>query len=412
MHLKAFVRWLNLLHRKKLNKLKVFVVNTGIISPLGLGVDANLKALLAMQHGLNCRSGFLDNSLSQFPVGKVLLENEELKTLLLVKEDLPRTSLLSLYAAREALENLVYNDLRLGFFSATTTGGMDKSEAFFKEYVPKTGKEEIRNVIYHTCGSATAQTARYLPPLSYVSTINTACSSSLNSVIAGARKIHQGMLDMALVGGSDALCRFTLTGFNSLLILDSQLCKPFDENRTGLNLGEGAAYLLLASEKMVNNYNLNPLCELVGYSNTNDAFHATASSDNGEGSFLAMKQALAKAGLQTSDIDYLNLHGTGTSNNDQSEAIAIRRVFGNDYPALSSTKAYTGHLLGASGSVELVFCTLAIREQVVFPNLRFETPIESTGIIPQTKLEHKKIEYVLSNSFGFGGNCSSIILKH
>jgi 3-oxoacyl-[acyl-carrier-protein] synthase-1 len=181
-----------------------------------------------------------------------------------------------------------------------------------------------------------------------------------------------------------------------------------DLNRSGLNLGEGAGYLLLISEITAEKYGISPLCELKSYANVNDAFHPTALSDNGEGPYLAMKQTLEKANLPSGKVDYINLHGTGTVNNDLAESAAILKLFGEKYPALSSTKAYTGHTLGASGGIEAVFSVMALKEQIVFPNLRFTEPAES-GIIPVLKTEKRRIEHVVSNSFGFGGNCSSLL---
>ncbi len=151
---------------------------------------------------------------------------------------------------------------------------------------------------------------------------------------------------------------------------------------------------------------------LSGYANANDAYHQTASSPDGRGSWLAMKTALERSGLQPADIDYINLHGTGTQNNDLAEGTAIRRLFGPRYPKMSSTKSFTGHTLGASGGIEAVFSVLAIRHGLVYPNLRFHTPMHEMPFVPETKfLKDIPIRHVLSNSFGFGGNCSSLVFS-
>lgn len=386
--------------------MRVFVAGIGVISSLGAGVKANFHKLLNMQHGLENKSTYIDSS-TDFNVGTVPLSNEELSALFGINIKLSRTSLLSLYAVNECLKNFSQTDCRLGFISGTTVGGMDKSEKFFKEYVPRsTGK--VEDIIYHTCGSATTSIVPYLPAIDFVSTINTACSSAANAIITGARKIKQDALDAVIAGGGDSLCRFTLNGFNSLMILDKELCRPMDESRAGLNLGEGAGYLLLVSEKLLNEQGLTPLCELKGYANTNDAFHATALSDTAEGPYLAIKQTLESAAINPNEVDYINLHGTGTQNNDLAESTAILKVFGENYPSLSSTKTFTGHTLGASGGIEAVFSVLAITEQKVFPNLNFKTPME-TGIIPVLQTKEQSVKTVLSNSFGFGGNCSSLL---
>jgi 3-oxoacyl-[acyl-carrier-protein] synthase-1 len=224
--------------------------------------------------------------------------------------------------------------------------------------------------------------------------------------------IKQGMLDVVIAGGTDALTKFTLNGFNSLMILDSQLCKPFDDERMGLNLGEGAGYVVLVSERVAASLGKKMYAKLSGYQNANDAFHQTASSPGGNGSFLAMTGALQRSGIAASAIDYINLHGTGTQNNDLAEGTAIRRLFGDTPPPMSSTKSFTGHTLGASGGIEAVFSVLAVKHGMLFPNLRFKTPMQELGLVPQLSFsKDQEIKHVLSNSFGFGGNCSSLVFS-
>ncbi len=391
--------------------MRIFVVGLGVVSALGENVEQNLHSLAAMRHGLNSRSTMLDENLPDLPIGAVSLTDEELLRKWSVNTNIPRTSLLGINAAKEALQAFDANGERLGFVSGTTVGGMNNSENFFKHYVPADGKQQIRDIIYHTCGSSTGEIAKHIGKPSYISTVNTACSSGANAIMLCARKIKQGELDVAIAGGTDSLCSYTIKGFGSLLILDSELCRPFDNSRQGLNLGEGAGYVLLVSEKLVEKYNLTPIAELAGYANANDAYHATASSENGEGAYLSMTGAMKMACITPESIDYINLHGTGTQNNDQSEAVALKRIFEKQMPELSSTKSYTGHTLGASGGIEAVFSCLAIRENMIFPSLRFEQPMNDLNIIPSTKIIHKPVNYVLSNSFGFGGNCSSLIFK-
>jgi 3-oxoacyl-[acyl-carrier-protein] synthase-1 len=289
---------------------------------------------------------------------------------------------------------------------------MDKTENFFRLFSKNPDKGRLADVVYHECGAVTELVADYLGIRHFISTVSTACSSSANAIFTGARMISAGLLDFALVGGADALTRFTLNGFNTLMILDTEPCKPFDENRRGLNLGEGAAYLLLASENGLKYLNRKPSARISGYANANDAFHQTASSPRGTGSFLAMKGALDKARLVPADIDYINLHGTGTQNNDIAEGTAISRLFGPAYPKMSSTKAYTGHTLGASGAVEAVYSVITIQHGMIFPNLRLETPMKEFPFQPVTVcLKNQRVQHVLSNSFGFGGNCSSLIFS-
>ena len=273
-------------------------------------------------------------------------------------------------------------------------------------------KGKLKNVFDHECGSKTEIVADYLGITDYMTTISTACSSSANAIFYGARLIRNNVLDVVIAGGTDSLTKFTLNGFNTLMILDKQFCKPFDEHREGLNLGEGAGYLVLVSDRVAKTLTKNPYCKLSGYNNSNDAYHQTASSPDGTGSYLAMKGALKKAGLEPSDIDYINLHGTGTPNNDSAEGTAIQRIFDPEYPPMSSTKSYTGHTLGASGGIEAVFSVLAIKHHIIYPNLRFETRMSELPFEPETEfLTGQNIKHVMSNSFGFGGNCTSLIFS-
>ena len=224
--------------------------------------------------------------------------------------------------------------------------------------------------------------------------------------------IQNGMIDRIIVGGTDALTAFTISGFRSLMIFDEDWCRPFDEARKGLNLGEGAGFLVLESEKSLAISGKVPLAQLSGWSNASDAFHQTASSPDGHGAKLSMIEALGVAGISPADIDYINAHGTATPNNDLSESQAIKSIFKDSIPPFSSTKSYTGHTLAASGGIEAVFAILALRNGLLYPNLNFETAIKETGLVPQTKYEDSlNIKHVLSNSFGFGGNNSSIILS-
>jgi 3-oxoacyl-[acyl-carrier-protein] synthase-1 len=228
----------------------------------------------------------------------------------------------------------------------------------------------------------------------------------------GARLIKNGVLDRVLVGGADALTLFTLNGFNSLMILDRNGCKPFDENRNGLTLGEGAGFLVIESEEAVKKEGKTILCEIKGYGNACDAFHQTASSPEGNGAYLSMEKALASACLRPATIDYINAHGTGTKNNDLSEGVAIKRLFSDRIPAFSSTKAYTGHTLGAAGAIEAVFCVMAIQHQWIYPNLTFRQTMKELGFSPVTTFQYEvPVRNVMSNSFGFGGNNTSLIFS-
>ncbi len=325
----------------------------------------------------------------------------------------PRTALLSLIAAQEAWLPLATKatGLRIAFISANTVGGMDLTEGFYAGYKTDAGTADLSAVRYHECGAITELVTDALGLNCWSTTISTACSSSANSIMMGAKLIKEGSYDLVIAGGADGLSKFTLNGFNSLMILDKEACKPFDEHRRGLNLGEGAAYLVLAGDKAISRLGRQPSVVVSGYANANDAHHQTASSPEGKGNHMAMAQAIAEAGLQVSDISYINLHGTGTENNDASEGAAVTTLFGSQPPPASSTKAFTGHTLGAAGAVEAVYAQLCIEGQFVLPHLRLETPMSTLPWQPVATMKDHKVDHVLSNSFGFGGNCSALVLS-
>lgn len=393
----------------------IFVAGIGIISAIGNNAAECLDALQNGRTGIGDMHYFDSVHRQKIPVAEVKLSNEELAQRSGLPDTKSRTALLSMVAAKEALNNAGIENiaaLRTGFISANSVGGMDKTEKFFIPFLSDNKKGRLRDVVHHECGSITELVADQLGIKDYITTISTACSSSANAIFFGARLIKNNVVDVVVAGGTDALTRFTLNGFNTLMILDEQFCQPFDENRRGLNLGEGAGYIVLVSPKVAATLNKKPSVILSGYCNANDAYHQTASSPDGNGSFLAMSGALKKSGLLPADIDYINLHGTGTQNNDIAEGTAIKRLFGPQYPKMSSTKAFTGHTLGASGGIEAVFSVLAIQQGIIYPNLRLQTPMKDLPFTPVTELiRNTTVQHVLSNSFGFGGNCSSLIFS-
>ena len=275
------------------------------------------------------------------------------------------------------------------------------------------GQEKYKNQLSgHDCGASTSFINKKYPIFNYNTTINTACSSSANAILLGSKMIKKDMLDMAVVGGVDTLTNFTIQGFNALNIYDQNICAPFDRDRNGLNLGEGAGYLLLASERIANKYPHLILGEFLGGHNSNDAFHQTSSSPNALGNTLAMQGAIANAKINKETIQYINAHGTATQNNDLSESIAIKNTFGEHLPIINSTKSYTGHTLAAAGSIEAIICLLSMDQKTIFKSLNFHNSIEETNIVPnKNKIEDINIQYCMSNSFGFGGNCTSLIFK-
>ena len=356
---------------------------------------------------------YLKTEHKEFPVGEVQLTDAEMRKRLGIADDAitTRTALMGMLALEEALADARLTQEMLPqvvFISGTTVGGMDMSEQFYLDYIHNEAHKEY--IAAHDCGSCTEMTAQRFGKFAFVTTLSTACSSAANSIILGANMIRCGEADIVVVGGSECITKFHLNGFNSLMILDTQPCRPFDATRNGLNLGEGAAYLVLESEESAKKRGATAQALLSGYGNACDAFHQTASSPDGEGAYRAMKEALELAGLQPSEIDYINAHGTGTPNNDVSESQAMKRLFGDKVPPVSSTKPFTGHTTSASGSIEAVFCILALQNGFLPVNLNWSQPMED-GVVPVSQPVRKALNHILCNAFGFGGNDSSILLS-
>jgi 3-oxoacyl-(acyl-carrier-protein) synthase len=386
--------------------MKTFVTGIGVISAIGLDIFENLRSLQTLSSGLSKSPDY------NLITGRVPLSNEELAQRFLdPSQDYSRTTLLGLPAATEAWgANTHHSGIRTGLVSSTSVGGMDRTEKYYFDS-KQNGCPNMYELMVHDNGRITEALARELGISGYISTISTACSSGANAIMHGAHLIQGNRLDRVIVGGSEPLAIFDVKGFCSLGIYDAELCKPFDEKRNGLNLGEGAAFLILENEHSISYTGNQPLCILSGWHNATDAFHQTASSPDGKGAYLAMVHALEKAGIAPAEVSYINAHGTGTGNNDLSESMALEKTFGSDLPPFSSTKGFTGHTLAAAGAIEAVYCVLSLVHQVILPNINFESPILETGLIPETSFRSAHIEHVLSNSFGFGGNCTCLIFS-
>jgi 3-oxoacyl-(acyl-carrier-protein) synthase len=391
---------------------RVFVTGLGIISAIGNGTGETLTSIKNRASGIGKLSLF-DSIHAHIPVAEVKFNRGQLVKLAGIDESktpYSRNSLLALIAAREAMDSSGWDShakIASGAVMATTVGGMDLNEQYYKSLLENDLHKDI--IMTLDSGDCTGKVADMAGIRHHVTTISTACSSSANSIMLGARLIKNNRLQRALVGGTDALTRFTLNGFFSLEILSVTGCRPFDQNRNGLTIGEGSAVLILESEEVADPKRI--ICEITGYANANEAFHATASSADGMGAYLAMSGALETASLIPGDISYVNAHGTGTDINDLSEGRAIEKIFGSRIPPVSSTKAFTGHTLGAAGAVEAVFSILALQNQMVLPGLNFSDPMEELHFEPATRPSSASLKHVMSNSFGFGGNNTSLIFS-
>ena len=400
--------------------MNIAITGEGIVSAIGLNKQEVLQALQEGRTGIG-EMKYLQSIHHELPVGEVDLSNEQMKKMLGIPSEqmMSRTSLMGMLAIDQALKEahvdianlksrkLDGKPMRIVLVSGTTVGGMDITELCFDQLENQTNVEFLQ---HHDCGNCTQLMADHFGIFDEVTTLSTACSSAANAIMFGARLLKAGETDLVVAGGTEALSRFHLNGFNSLMILDHEQCRPFDATRAGLNLGEGSAFVVLESEESAQQREATPHAYLTGYGNACDAFHQTASSENGEGAYLAMIEALEMAHLSAKDIQYVNAHGTGTPNNDQSESVSLKRVFGDKMPMISSTKSYTGHTTSASGSIEMVICLLAIQHHFVPANLGWKNPMEN-GIIPSMGVKKVNLDNVLCNSFGFGGNDSSLVIS-
>jgi 3-oxoacyl-(acyl-carrier-protein) synthase len=393
---------------------RVFITGLGIISGIGNNLRETMDSLLLSASGID-KIRYRENRLpGDIPVSEVKCTEEDLFRLagITPREGYSRNALLGVIAAKEAWSD-AHADLkpgiRTGLISATTVGGMDKCELYYRDFLI----DDSHRVYIDTydCADSTEKIADVLGIRDFVTTISTACSSSANAILLGARMIRHGMLDRVVAGGTESLTQFHLKGFNALKILDKNPCRPFDANRNGITLGEGAAYIVLESEESVDE-GRKVLCELAGWGNACEAYHQTASSPDGIGAWLAMKKALEMAGLSPDRIDYINAHGTGTDNNDLSEGKAIEKLFSPAIPRISSTKPFTGHTTSAAGSTEAILSILCIRNRMILPNLNYKDKMSELSFEPVTTLiRDSEVNTVMSNSFGFGGNDTSLIFR-
>jgi len=385
----------------------------GVISAIGNSVADNHHALKEGTCGIQRKLDLFPTKYAGvLPFGQVHISTDSLLEKFQINEPgVTRTSLLALHAFTEAITDSGISasdlhELDTALIGANTVGGMCLTDELYNDANKKTDGSDYLSS--YDCASVNLFLQKHFQINGVINTINTACSSSANAIMYGAMLIKNGYAKRAIVGGTDSLAKFTINGFNALHILSSDICTPFDEGRKGLNLGEGAAFLMLEKEEEIKGRKV--YAELTGYSNANDAYHPSSLSDEGDGPFLSMQDALKTAKLSANKIDFINAHGTGTENNDEVESRAMIRLFGNP-PAFASTKGNIGHTLGASGAIEAVYSILSLLHQEVYPNLHFKNAISSTGLKPVQSYTKMPVNHVMSNSFGFGGNCSSLIFS-
>jgi 3-oxoacyl-[acyl-carrier-protein] synthase-1 len=300
---------------------------------------------------------------------------------------------------------------RIGVFLGTSTSGILETEQAYRQRAIDGGGALPASFNYagsHSCFSLADFVRRFLHLSGPAHVISTACSSSAKVFAAAARQISCGVIDAAVVGGVDSLCLTTLYGFNSLELVSARPCRPFDGQRDGISVGEAAAFVLLTRAP------LHPDSDgvwLLGAGESSDAHHMSSPHPQGLGAELAMQAALRSAGLQATDIDYINLHGTATQGNDAAEGLAVGRLFGANL-ACSSTKGASGHTLGAAGALEAVISALSVRNGLVPAGVNSEQLDPSLALDYRLANRWQPVDRVLSNSFGFGGTNCSLVIGH
>ncbi len=392
--------------------LPILISHFTATSCLGQGLQPTLTALRARLSGLR-PCNFDTVSLDTW-VGSVEgVEDEQLRADL-INYDCRNNRLAQLglrqdnftQAVMAAVERL--GPHRVGVFLGTSTSGILQTELAYRQADPETGTLPM-NFAYETTHnpfSVTGFVRHYLGLRGPAVSISSACSSSAKAFASARRMMEVGLIDAAIVGGVDSLCQTTLYGFNSLDLLSNRPCQPFDVGRKGISIGEGAAFVLL--ERAPDNLDANAVL-LYGVGESSDAHHMSSPHPEGLGAAMAMRQALQTAGLEASDIDYINLHGTATPSNDAAEGKAVIAVFGENTIPCSSTKGATGHTLGAAGGLEAVICALALQNGLMPGSAQTDTRDPTIQVSYLLESREQAVQRVLSNSFGFGGtNCSLI----
>ncbi len=380
----------------------VAITGLGIVSSLGCGTERHLEAMRAGRCGLKPLRLFRLTGMLPAAVGEVDEPS-------LSEAPGHRSISLALIAGRQALGGAML-DVPGVVAIGTTTGGMFESEQHYLKHRGRETSEDRALLRHHAVGTIADVVAATLDIAAERYTFSTACSSSANAVGFGASLVDQGA-PWALVGGVDSLCRLTYCGFHALKLLSHAPCRPFDSERQGLSLGEGAAFLLLEKERRAKGRGAPIWGYVGGWGCSSDAYHVTAPHPEGQGAAMAMRAALADAGVSPSEVDYVNAHGTATPANDRAEAIAIETVFAGPGPLTSSTKGAIGHTLGAAGAMEAVISVLALSVGHAPATVGLKNPD------PQLRIRHvpanglsAPIDVVLSNSFGFGGNNAALVL--
>ena len=404
---------------------RVAITGAGVISPVGLNVPESWESIKNGKLGISNIESFDSSNLSVHIAAEVKGFNPEEK---LGKKDSRRLDRFSQFACVAAMEALEMSGLDIDLLDATRfssivgsgVGGIMTLSDQFKVMFDK-GPERISPflipMMLPDMASGNVSMKLGLKGINYSPV--SACATGTDAIGQAFDLIIKGDIDIAVAGGSEAaICPIAVAGFDSCRALSSNqdpesACRPFDKERDGFILGEGAGILLLENYDHALKRGANIIAEIVGYGASSDAHHITQPSPGGEGAARAMNLALKRADLSSDAIEYINAHGTSTPLNDKFETMSIKSVFGNNTKTpISSTKSMTGHLLGAAGGVEAVFCVMALKDQVVPPTINYNNPDEDCDLdyIPN-EARDVKLNTVMSNSLGFGGHNASLIFS-
>lgn len=394
------------------------VTGAGVITALGPGWKSNAEGFRAGRVAIRPITLF-DVSRQRVKVAAEVELPPVLPTTRLSKrriQRLDRAAILLLHAAHEAWQESGWEPSdSLPIVLGTTSGGMSLGEDYYRQatHAPNDQRQQPTRVLHYQAQQQALDVADAFDFNGPVTIIANACASGANAVGHAWELIRHGRADRVLTGGYDALSQLVFAGFDSLQAISPTQCRPFDAQRDGLALGEGAAVFALESLDSAKQRGAQILGEIVGYGAATDVHHLTQPHPNGDAALASMTAACAAAKLSPGQIDYLNAHGTGTPLNDSAEAAAINRWGGADAARLwvSSTKSSIGHLLGAAGAVEVAICLMTLREQWLPPTstLRTVDPLCSFRVVTQSA--DAKLNYVMTNSFGFGGANASLILR-
>lgn len=389
---------------------RIAITGVGIICSIGRNQSEVWESIVASRAGIGPLTRFPEDT---FPTD--IAAEAQLDPPLNVRETkrLSRTDLLAVLAANEALAQA--GDIpreRAVVSTGTSTGGLLEGEDYyFRRLVKGRRRTPASRVLQQPTSGPSDAVARVLGLGGGTVSNATACASAGAAIGMAADYLRSGYADVALAGGSDALCRLTYSGFNVLQAVDPEPCSPFGATRKGITLGEGAGYLVLERWDDAVARGATILAELTGYGASCDANHPTAPAEDGHGAEAAMRGAMTEADLDPTSVDYVNAHGTGTLLNDSAETKAIISALGMNVP-VSSSKSYFGHTLGASGAVEAVVTVLALQHQIAPPTLRLHEAAEDCPLdyIPHTP-RPMPMTNVLSNTFGFGGSNVSLAFR-